>query len=131
LASPARIGRRDFAYDVSQIVIDEFSVGDEFEVKKWLEIVKPLDMLAASAGAEVLTAAIVTARILPENAVRDAAHIAVATAHGVEYLLTWDCRHLGNAQIFRRVERICSEHGFVMPLICTPEELIEDTGDEG
>jgi hypothetical protein len=77
-----------------------------------------------------LTAAIVGAGVLPPKAVRDAAHIAVATVHGVEYLLTWNCRHLANAQISRRVARICSDYGFAMPTICTPEELSGETDDE-
>jgi hypothetical protein len=63
-------------------------------------------------------------------AVRDAAHIALATVHGIQYLLTWNCRHLANAQVSRRVARIFSEHGFVMPIICTPEELFEETDDD-
>ena len=61
---------------------------------------------------------------------RHAAHIAVATVHGIQYLLTWNGRHLANAQISRRVARICSERGFVMPTICTPEELFGETDDE-
>jgi hypothetical protein len=122
--------RTQFRCVISQVVIDEISAGDDSEVKKRLEIVKPLDVLAASADAEALTAAIVGARVLPDKAVRDAAHIAVATVHGVQYLMTWNCRHLANAQISRRVARICSKHGFVMPTICTPEELLEETDDE-
>jgi hypothetical protein len=45
-------------------------------------------------------------------------------------MLTWNCKHLANAQISRRVARICGEHGIVMPTICTPEELFEENGDE-
>lgn len=122
--------RTHFRLVVSQIVLDEISAGDESEVRKRLELVMPLDVLAASADAEALTAAIVEAGVLPEKAVRDAAHIALATVHGIQYLLTWNCRHLANAQISRRVARICNEHGFVMPTICTPEELFEEIDDE-
>jgi hypothetical protein len=122
--------RTQFRLVISQVVLDEISAGDESEVRKRLELVKPLPVLASSADAEALTAAIIEAGVLPEKAVRDAAHIALATVHGVQYLLTWNCRHLANAQISRRVSRICSEHGFVMPAICTPEELFEETDDE-
>jgi hypothetical protein len=123
--------RSQFHLVISQIVLGEISAGDESEVRKRLELVKPLDVLAASPDAEALTAAIVDAGVLPLKAVRDAAHIAVATVHGVQYMLTWNCRHLANAQISRRVARICSAHGFVMPMICTPEELLEENADEG
>ncbi len=122
--------RTQFRLVISQVVLDEISAGDESEVRKRLELIKPLAVLASSADAEALTAAIVEAGVLPEKAVRDAAHIAIATVHGVQYLLTWNCRHLANAQISRRVSRIGSEHGFVMPTICTPEQLFEETNDE-
>jgi hypothetical protein len=123
--------RRDqFRLVISQVVLDEISAGDESEGRKRLELVKPLVVLAASPDAEALTAAIVETRVLPQKAVRDAAHIAVATVHGIQYLLTWNCRHLANAQISRRVARTCSERGFLMPTICTPEELFGETDDE-
>jgi hypothetical protein len=69
--------------------------------------------------------------ILPQKAkaVRDAAHIAVAAVHGVNYLLTWNCRHIANAQILKRIQMICDNFGFEMPLICTPEELLEEADD--
>jgi predicted nucleic acid-binding protein len=122
--------RTQFRLVVSQVVLDEISAGDESEVGKRLELVKSLAVLSSSADAEALAAAIVGAGALPQKAVRDAAHIALATVHGVQYLLTWNCRHLANAQISRRVSRICSENGFIMPTICTPEELFEETDDE-
>ncbi|MFV1965240.1 MAG: type II toxin-antitoxin system VapC family toxin [Pirellulaceae bacterium] len=122
--------RSEFRLVISQVVLDEISVGDNSEIQKRLEVVKALKVLGALPEAEALTAAIIEAGILPEKAVRDAAHIAVATAHGVEYLLTWNCTHLANAQISRRVARVFSEHGFVMPTICTPEELFGGTDDE-
>ncbi len=114
---------------VSQIVLDEIAAGDESDIRKRLEVAGLLKVIAASPDAEALTAAIVEAGVIPEKAVRDAAHIAVATVHGVQYLLTWNCRHLANAQISRRVAQICSERGFVMPTICTPEELFAETDD--
>jgi len=122
--------RQHFRCVVSPVVIDEVSSGDESEIKKRLEIVGPLDVLAASTDAEELTQAIMDSGVLPEKAVRDAAHIAVAAVHGVEYLLTWNCRHLANAQISPRVQVVCKRQGFRMPVICTPEELLEEDADE-
>jgi predicted nucleic acid-binding protein len=122
--------RTQFRLVISQVVLHEISAGDDSEVRKRLELVRPLDALSASPDAETLTTAIIEAGVLPEMAVRDAAHIALATVHGIQYLLTWNCRHLANAQVSRRVARIFSEHGFVMPIICTPEELFEETDDD-
>jgi hypothetical protein len=64
------------------------------------------------------------AGILPPHVIRDAAHVAVAAVHEVDYLLTWNCKHLANAQIARRMARVCEKLGQKMPLICTPEELM-------
>ncbi len=53
-----------------------------------------------------------------------AAHIAVSAVHGVDFLLTWNCAHIANAQIVKKVQSICLQQGFPCPLICTPEELM-------
>ena len=53
-------------------------------------------------------------------------HIAMAAVHGMEYLLTWNCAHIANVAIRGRVERTCREAGFEPPVICTPEELLEE-----
>lgn len=124
--------RRDqFRCAVSPVVIDEISLGDKTEVAKRLAIVDSLDVLEISSEAESIAVAIMDAAILPTKAVRDAAHIAVAAVHGVDYLLTWNCRHIANAQVVKRIQRICDDRGFEIPLICTPEELLEETEDEG
>lgn len=62
--------------------------------------------------------------ILPQKAITDAAHIATAAVHGMHFLLTWNCAHIANAEMFGAIERVCREHGFSCPVICTPEELM-------
>jgi hypothetical protein len=116
----------EFACSVSQVVIDEASVGDPAEVQKRLAIIGRLPALDVTADATVLAQAIVAAGILPPQVVRDAAHVAVAAVHAIDYLLTWNCRHLANAQIARRIARVCERLGHKMPTICTPEELMGD-----
>ena len=58
------------------------------------------------------------------RAVEDALHVAAATVHDMDYLLTWNCRHIANAEMRRVMRAICSAHGYEIPLICTPEELM-------
>ena len=53
-------------------------------------------------------------------------HIAVAAVHGVEYLLTWNCKHIANATMRQAIEGVCREAGYEPPIICTPEELAND-----
>ena len=115
--------RTAFECFISQVVIDEISAGDP-------SVADSLNSLAVTVDAEQLTESIMKSGILPPKAIRDAAHIAVATVHGVQYLLTWNCKHLANAQIAKRVANLCRLAGFEMPTICTPEELFEEPSDE-
>ena len=62
-------------------------------------------------------------RPLPEKAAADALHIAVATINGVEFLLTWNCKHIANAEMRPLIERVCRQQGYEPPVLCTPEEL--------
>ena len=56
----------------------------------------------------------------------DALHIGTAAVHEVDYLLTWNCAHIANAEILPRVALICERFGLALPYICTPEELLGD-----
>ena len=116
--------RSEFECSVSQVVIDEASAGDAAEVQKRLAITGGLSVLEITEEAEALTQAIMAAGMLPPHAVRDAAHVAVAAVHAIDYLLTWNCKHLANAQIARRIAVVCENLGHRMPIICTPEELM-------
>ncbi len=71
-----------------------------------------------------LASAFVAGRIIPKKAGTDAAHIALAAVHNLDFLLTWNCAHIANAAIIRGIERICRERGYECPVICTPEELM-------
>jgi len=73
----------------------------------------------------VLANALLSRVPLPERAAIDALHISVAAVNGVEYLLTWNCKHIANATMRPQIERICREIGFEPPVICTPMELLE------
>lgn len=61
---------------------------------------------------------------LPRKAARDALHIAVAAIHGIDFLVTWNCTHIANAEMTGRIAAICRDHGLECPVICTPEELM-------
>jgi hypothetical protein len=118
--------RGEFECCISQVVIDEASAGDPTEVQKRLAIISGLPALEITEDAESLTQTILAEGVFPPRAIRDAAHVAVATVHAVDYLLTWNCRHLANAQIARRIALVCERLGYRMPTICTPEELMGD-----
>lgn len=118
--------RPNFECYVSQVVIDEATQGDPQEVQKRLAVIENLPALEVTQDAEFLAQAILLGGVIPAKAARDAAHIAVAAVHDVDYLLTWNCKHLANAQIMRRISLVCDRVGRRMPIICTPEELMGD-----
>lgn len=116
--------RQDFECYVSQVVIDEASAGDPEEAKERRAMINAFPVLEVTEDVEALTRAILASRAVPPHAVRDAAHIAVAAVNDVDYLLTWNCKHLANAQIIRRISVVCNREGYNTPVICTPEELM-------
>ncbi len=116
--------RSQFECLVSQFVIDEASDGDSIEVQKRLAIISTLPTLEVTADAQDLAKAIMAAGMLPPKAFPDAGHVAVSAVHAVDYLLTWNCKHLANAQISRRIAVVCEKLGHKMPVVCTAEELM-------
>lgn len=77
---------------------------------------------------EILTVSqdLVSRGIIPMRAADDALHIAVASVHEIDYLLTWNCKHIANPHNWRRISDCLTTHGFRASVICTPEELIGD-----
>ncbi|MEI6084737.1 MAG: type II toxin-antitoxin system VapC family toxin [Verrucomicrobiota bacterium] len=116
--------RHKFTCFVSQVVRDEASLGDAEQVRRRLDAIAQLAELPALPAAESLTMALVESGVFPAKAVRDAAHVAIAAAAGVDYVLTWNCKHLANEQVRRRAAEIVAARRLQMPKICTPEELL-------
>ena len=111
---------------ISQLVTDEASSGDPEAAKRRLAIIDDLPELDISEQAEALAAQLLASAALPEKAKTDALHIAVATVHGIDYLLTWNCKHIANAALRPKIESVCRAAGYEPPIICTPLELMED-----
>jgi hypothetical protein len=80
-------------------------------------------VLELTSGAEALAADILHSGLLPASADGDAAHIALATVHEMDVLLSWNCRHIVNATIQTRLRRLTEQLDYRLPLLCTPEEM--------
>ena len=89
-----------------------------------------LTRLAAPADARQLAHRLVDAGAVPERAAQDALHIGIAAVHGVEFLVTWNFRHIANAVAKPRIESVCRRAGVDPPVLCTPEELVATEADE-
>ncbi|MBI4517496.1 MAG: type II toxin-antitoxin system VapC family toxin [Deltaproteobacteria bacterium] len=121
-----RTRRTQFDLYVSPPVLQEAAGGDSRRAQKRLAALKAIPVLEATPEALRLATALVAAGTMPEQAAVDATHIAIATAHGMDYLLTWNCTHIANATMRSSIERICRNAGYEPPILCTPEELMED-----
>ncbi len=109
----------------SQLVLDEASRGDPEAAAERLNVLATIPLIAISEAAMQLAGFLVSKNALPMKARVDAAHVAIAATNQIEYLLTWNCRHLANATLRARIEQACREKGFIPPVICTPFELEE------
>ena len=116
--------RKDFDLFVSPDVLDEAERGDAEAARLRLAALSECSVLAVTDEALLLTKRILATGLIPVRAATDAAHIGFATAHGMDFLLTWNCRHIHNAFIERRLAGICQAMGLSLPVLCTPRELM-------
>lgn len=118
--------RPSFDLFISEFVAAEAILGNFEAAQKRLEIIADLPKLAVTEAVRTLAKALISDGPIPPKAEIDAYHIAVAAVNGVEYLLTWNCAHIANAIMRPKIEEVCRQQGFEPPIICTPQELMED-----
>ena len=118
--------RNSFYCMVSQETLAEAERGDTEQAALRLAALAGLPVVPIAQEAERLAADFLRTGALPASARSDAIHLAVASFVQADYLLTWNCRHLANAQIIRRLEREAVRAGWNLPTVCTPPELMGD-----
>ena len=116
--------RHEYELFISQAVVLEVSRGDASYAAARLENLRDIPLLPRTPAAAALITHFLASGIIPEVAADDAVHIGLAAAHGMDFLLTWNCRHINNHHIRARIERACTASGLAMPDICTPAELM-------
>ncbi|MBU4225427.1 MAG: type II toxin-antitoxin system VapC family toxin [Chloroflexi bacterium] len=117
--------RADFDLFISELVEQEASAGDEDAVQRRSKMLEGLPALQVNQAAVDLARILVNENALPEKSTGDALHVAIATMNAMDYLMTWNMRHLANATIRNAITVICRAYGYEPPVICTPEELLE------
>lgn len=118
--------RHDHQLFTSEFVLDESARGDAALARERIKALEGIPLLAILPEAFVLAEDLLSQSILPAKAHLDALHISLAAVHEIEYLLTWNCRHIANAQILPAVYRAIELHGYAAPFICTIEEMLGD-----
>lgn len=115
---------------VSQSVWQECAGGDPDAARRRMMALHGIPVLAVTEEMMNLANALIRQGIIPAKAIEDALHIAVSTLHRVDFLLTWNCRHIANPVIQEKIAACLEQQGLFLPIICTPEELLGGTDDD-
>jgi hypothetical protein len=118
--------RQNYELVVSQYVVDEASAGDPALAAERLETLEGIPLLPNAPEIPQIAAEIMSLGVLPAKAQVDALHIAAVAHHRIQYLLTWNCRHIANAKILPGIYNVLTDLGIPVPIICTPEEMLGD-----
>ena len=118
--------REHFDFVISEQVLREIEAGDRGAARRRSDLAAGLSVLDVNDEVMALARRLLLKRIVPEAYIGDATHIAAAAVHGAAYLVTWNCRHIANAELRTAIDTLCRDSGYSPCIICTPEELIVD-----
>jgi len=121
--------RTRFDLFISDSVLLEASDGNPDAAKRRLAVLDGIPMLSLKPESDEIVVMLVDRLALPDRAIADAAHIAICIAHGIDYLLTWNCTHIANATFQPIINDVCDLLGYSMPVICTPDQLMGNDND--
>lgn len=115
--------RERFDLRISALVEEEIGLGDEEAARRRQDLVVGIPSLAVSDEAIELAELLLSEGVIPKGSENDALHVGIAAAQGADYLLTWNFRHINNAEKKAAIAKVVESRGFVCPQICSPEEL--------
>lgn len=116
--------RGRFELCTSNVVIEEALKGDPRGAELRMAALKHIPLLELTDSVLAFSKVLIRTGTLPKKALGDSLHIALSVVHGVDYLITWNCRHIDNAETKPIIRNICMEQGYKYPEICTPFELM-------
>ena len=105
--------------------LDEIARGESEKAKERVELVADLPLLEVNEDVADIANDLVLSGIVPDKAASDAIHIAIASVHRVEFLVTWNFKHIANPFLRERIRELITKNGFQMPTMCSPEELLD------
>lgn len=122
--------RLGFSLFVSELVFQEATKGNKEAVEQRKSLLSGITSLPVTEDAAELAVYFLEQKAIPEVAIADGLHMAVAAVNKVDYLLSWNCKHIVNAAVRKKVITLCTNKGLQCPTICTPFELYEDESYE-
>ncbi len=139
---PAMVARRESTrlwwarerpqYDLvtSAFVLGELRRGDYPTREETLQLIADLPLLEVTPLIESVALEYIARHLMPAGETGDAYHLAAASCHACDFLLTWNCRHLANANKTRHLASVNADLGPQVPIITTPDLLLTETSDE-
>jgi predicted nucleic acid-binding protein len=115
--------RHHFELFISQPVLDECAAGDSTAAAERQVYLDGIPVLAVTLSAIQVSRDLLREVALPKKAEIDALHIAIAAEQRIDYLLTWNCKHIANASLRLKIEGVLKSAGLIPPILCTPQEL--------
>nr|VFJ58115.1 MAG: hypothetical protein BECKDK2373C_GA0170839_106319 [Candidatus Kentron sp. DK] len=121
--------RQRFELRVSSLIEEEIGRGDPTAARRREIFTMDIPSLVVSDEAIALAEDLMEQRAIPKGSEEDAFHIAIAATQGVDFLLTWNFRHINNAETKQLIAEVVESHGYTCPQLCSPEELGENRND--
>ncbi|MBI3407581.1 MAG: type II toxin-antitoxin system VapC family toxin [Planctomycetes bacterium] len=118
------IAEQRFEMVTSPAVLDELTGGPEERRSIWLELVRALPLLPVESAIAEIVNAYIQHKVMPADPSGDALHLALASYHKCDFLVTWNCQHLANANKFGHIRRVNTMLGLFVPALVTPLELL-------
>ena len=115
---------------VSRLVEEEIARGDATAAAARVQRIHGIAQLDLDENVQRLTQKLLDASALPPQALEDAIHVAVCAVHRIDYLVSWNCKHIANAMRFGDISRCCTASGFTAPVICTPDLMLANEDGE-
>ncbi len=118
--------KNQFEVFISELVIEEIGSGDLLAAKRRLAVVEKIPVLENTENATKLAKSLILESAVPESSTEDALHISIAAVQKIDFLLTWNFKHINNANTRDKISKVVAYWNYTCPVLCSPEELIND-----
>lgn len=120
-------GKDDYELFISDMVIQECEKGDADCAQSRIQAITGLPVLNVDKDVELLASELIRRNAIPKHSLEDAVHIAVASVSAIDFIVTWNFKHINNPFMKQQIRAVINDQGYTMPEICSPEELLEAT----
>ena len=107
-------------------MIEEIGSGDLVAAKRRLSVIEKIPVLEATENSKILAKALIAENAIPKSSAEDALHISIAAVQEIDFLLTWNFKHINNANTRGRISKVITQWDYICPVLCSPEELVND-----